>query len=483
MRRTRRQYKSTLNKISLTFTSIACLITLYIIYMIFNTGLLPSFYRIVFGGIASIILATCFYFSFNSTQNKLADNLINFLSIIYMMIISIIAFAIHQGIGAITSINQHDTTQTSAFSLIVQKDSPYNSIDDVKTKKVLAPIKQDEKAIDGYIKELRDKKDIDFVFDNCNSYIKGADELLKDSHKILLLNESYRSIIADQFPDFEENTKVLDTIETVSQVQTIQNDVAKGDSFNIYLSGIDTYGQLTNVSRSDVNLVVTVNPTKHKILITTIPRDSYLPIAGGGNMQNDKLTHAGIYGIDSSIGTLENLLDTNINYYARVNFSTLVDIVDILGGINIYNDQAFTTDEGTFPQGELHLDGEQTLRFSRERYSLSSGDLDRGRNHMKVLEAMIHKATSPAILTNYTDVLTVLLNSAQTNVPKAKIIELINGQLSTNARWNIESQDISGHGEMGLPSYAMPGYDLYMFVVDESSVNHAKQEIQNTLNN
>ena len=256
-----------------------------------------------------------------------------------------------------------------------------------------------------------------------------------------------------------------------------------GDSFSVYISGIDRYGDIGGISRTDVNLVMNVNTKTHEILTTTIPRDSYVRIAGGGQNEYDKLTHSGIYGIQSSVETIENLFNLDINYYVRVNFTSVIEIVDVLGGIDVENDYAFTTNGGkSFPEGTIHLNGEDALTFSRERYNLPDGDFGRGRNHVKVLEATIRKAISPQILLNYTSVLDIVSTASETNMPQNKIMELINQQIASNPNWKFDSVQVKGTGSTGeLPSYAMPGFKLYMYQLDEQSVNEISQMMKDNL--
>lgn len=287
--------------------------------------------------------------------------------------------------------------------------------------------------------------------------------------------------------------KSFQTLHNISRTQTntgadntkpddvaIAKDVGTGESFIIYITGIDQYGSIEGVSRSDVNILLSVNPSTGKILMVSIPRDSYVQIAGDGNDEYDKLTHSGIYGVNSSIRTLENLFGIQINYYFRVNFSSVISIVDVLGGIEVDNPRGFEALGGEyyFPEGVNYLSGEEALAFARERYNLGDGDLDRGRNQERVIAAMIQKATSPSILFNYTGLLDVISEEAQTNMPVEKITELINQQISEGTNWDIRNAELRGEGVTGLPSYAMPDYELYMFRLDEDSVNEVKREIE-----
>ncbi len=300
----------------------------------------------------------------------------------------------------------------------------------------------------------------------------------------LSIDESDQSELAEKEPATEEDIdKALEDLAGKSTVSgTRADEVEDGESFNVLISGIDQYGSLNQVSRSDVNIIMTVNPTTRNILLTTIPRDSYVAIGGGGNWGYDKLTHSGIYGIGSTVATLENLFDINIHYYMRVNFSSLIDMVDVLGGIEVYSPVAFNSGPYSFHEGMNSMDGKKALAFARERYSLSQGDLSRGRNQERIIEGMIQKAISPAILINYPNVMAVVMDSVQTNMPRAKITELINMQLAEGGSWQTSSTEVSGTGTYGLPSYAMPGWNLYMYQLNDGSVEDVRTKIMRMMN-
>lgn len=195
------------------------------------------------------------------------------------------------------------------------------------------------------------------------------------------------------------------------------------------------------------------------------------------------MTHSGIYGVKASVKTLENLYGINIEHYARVNFTTFMKLIDLVGGIDVYNDQDFVSRIGNyhFPVGTVHLSSEKALGFVRERYNLADGDRDRGKNHEKVIAAIIKKMTSKAALSNFSSILDELSSSVQTDMPVSEIMELVNQQIDSGEDFKIESQALNGVGKTGLPSYAMPGYKLYMMEVDKQSLENCKSKIQSVL--
>ena len=245
--------------------------------------------------------------------------------------------------------------------------------------------------------------------------------------------------------------------------------------FTVYISGIDVYGEVTETSRSDVNIIAVVNPTTHQVLLVTTPRDYYVEIPGVSKGQNDKLTHAGIYGIDASMATLSQLYETDINYYVRLNFTSLIDIVDILGGIDVYSEVAFTTGDESgcivdVQEGYNHFDGEEALAFCRERHNLADGDNQRGKNQQAVITAMIKKMLSPTMLLKANSILNQVSKDVEMNVSQSQINSLIRYQLNTNAKWTIQSVAAEGTGAEDY-CYSEPNQLLYVTVPDYDSVN------------
>ena len=217
--------------------------------------------------------------------------------------------------------------------------------------------------------------------------------------------------------------------------------------------------------------------------MTSTPRDSYVQIPDGGANQYDKLTHAGIYGVETSEKTLENLYGIDIDYYARVNFTSFMNLIDAIGGVTVYNDQAFTSSAGdSFEAGNINLNSDEALGFVRERYSLDNGDYDRGKNQLKVIQAIINKLTSFSSISNYSSIMSTLQDSVQTDMPLDTMMDLANTQLDSGKKFTITSQEVTGTGSTGtLVSYAMPTANLYMIQLDDTSVASASQAIKDVM--
>ncbi|MTB64726.1 LytR family transcriptional regulator [Streptococcus sp. zg-86] len=376
-----------------------------------------------------------------------------------------------------SSINSSANYSEFEMSVAVVADSPISEVQELAS--VTAPTEIDNENITKLVDNIRQSKQVNLDVHQTSSYLAGYQSLIKGETQAIVLHSAFENIIESVDPDYASKIKKIYTYKFNKKTEKPKAATTLGDSMNIYVSGIDTYGPISSVSRSDVNIIMTVNRTTKKVLLTTTPRDAYVPIADGGNNQNDKLTHAGIYGVDASIHTLENLYGIQMNYYVRLNFTSFLKLIDLVGGVDVINDQEFTGYEKThFPVGKVHLDSTQALEFVRERYSLEGGDNDRGKNQEKVIAGVIKKLTSTDALKNYNEIITGLQDSVQTNMDLETMISLINAQLASNQSYTVTSQAITGTGTMGLPSYAMPDANLYMMQLDQASLDTAKSAIQ-----
>lgn len=432
------------------------------------------------------------------------------------------------------------------MAVLVRADDEVNDV--TQLQEVTAPNENDAANIEALIKKIETEKGVVLTVNTVASYVDAYQALVKGDVKAILMNSAFESIILSEDADYNDKVRKIytstirqaivlsnDQTSTASsdkkktksatdvddeaseketdasgekadsdkdaddadETETAQDDEetleaakaakeaqAMGDVFNIYVSGIDTYGAVSTVSRSDVNIIITVNRKTKQVLLTTTPRDSYVRIAGGGNNQYDKLTHAGIYGVGASIQTLENLYGITMDYYVRLNFTSFMSLIDLVGGVEVYNDQAFVSHIGkhNFPVGNVTLNSELALAFVRERYSLQNGDDDRGRNQEKVIAALINKMSSPSALKNYPALIEGLASSVQTNMDLATMMKMANAQLASGSQYQVTSQALEGAGSTGLlPSYAMPTYRLYMVQINPSSLASVRAAIYATM--
>ena len=462
--------------ISWGLLAIYAVLAVFLLFLIFKYNMLDFRYlNIVVAALIVVLAILCFFLIWS----KKAKNLTLILLLLGILISGTSLFAVGQFIGFTSRLNATSNYSNYSMSIAVLADSPIDNISQVTS--VMGPTGTDKDNIQQLMNDLKATQNKELTVEESRSYLAAYKSLLAGDTKAILLNSVFENIIESEYPDYASKIKKIYTKELTKTVETPKD--VKGDSFNVYISGIDTYGPISSVSRSDVNIIMTVNRETKKILLTTTPRDSYVPIADGGNNQKDKLTHAGIYGVDASIHTLENLYGIDLNYYARLNFTSFLKLIDLLGGVDVYNDQEFTahTNGKFYPVGKVHLDSEQALGFVRERYSLADGDRDRGRNQQKVIVAILQKLTSTEALKNYDSIIKGLQDSVQTNMPLETMMNLVNAQLESGGTYKINSQDLKGTGRMDLPSYAMPDSNLYMMEISDSSLESVKAAINDVM--
>lgn len=312
------------------------------------------------------------------------------------------------------------------------------------------------------------------------------DALLQQKSRAVLLNEALFESIAETegYEWVRDGVRKLESYaveEPGEEGEPVDTPQEVPESFVVYISGIDTYGGISARSRSDVNILAVVNTKTRQVLTLATPRDFYVDFAATGGAK-DKLTHAGIYGVAASIDALERLYGVRVDYYLRINFSGFVQVIDALGGVDVYSDYAFTV-QGIreYQAGYNHLTGLEALAFARERYSFSNGDYQRAKNQMEVIKAVIQKCASPALLLNYRSVMEGIAGSFETNMPQGQIASLVRMQLFDNRPWDVSSFTTQGTSAYEV-TYSMPGRRLYVIHPDPQSMQEAKDRIAQVQN-
>lgn len=454
--------------------------------LIFKLNALPMLYTMVVIGV--VVLLALFSFALmkpskKDEKGKVRNIIGKIISILLSVLLMVGSLYVAQGnsvLDAITGANE----KTTRISLVVLKESDYQSVSDLKNKTIEANLDDEDnvKYMNQAIEALN-KEESTIEVDNASSYSKLAEDLYNGQTEAIYINEANYGMLEEEHETFINDTRVIWSYDIVEEVKDISKDVdVTKEIFTIFISGIDTSGPVSTVSRSDVNMLVTVNPETKQILMTSIPRDYYVTLANKG--KKDKLTHAGLGGVENSVATIENFMDIDINYYARVNFTSLVKMVDALGGITVYSPVAFTTRHGGYQiqKGNNEMDGDKALGFVRERYGLANGDNDRVKNQQRVLTGMLQKAMSPAILTNYSSVLSSIEGSFETNMSSSEITDLIKMQLNDMASWDIYQIQLTGTGKMMTGGAYMPNRSLYYMIPNEESVNECASLIKKMAN-
>ena len=480
--RTNRKQKRTGKKmwgmVNIGLTILYTVLVAFLLFIMFNYNFLSFRFLNIIITIGLLVVLAISIFLQKAKKSTLVTTII---LVVFSLISLVGVFGFKQMIDITNRMNQTAAFSEVEMSIVVPKDSDIKDVNQLTT--VQAPTKVDKNNVDTLMSALKKDKKVDLKVDDVASYQEAYDNLKSGKSKAMVLSGSYASLLESVDSNYASNLK---TIYTYKIKKKNNNSAKQVDSkvFNIYISGIDTYGSISTVSRSDVNIIMTVNMNTHKILLTTTPRDAYVKIPDGGADQYDKLTHAGIYGVETSEKTLENLYGIKIDYYARINFTSFLKLIDQLGGVTVHNDQAFTSLHGKFdfPVGDIQMNSEQALGFVRERYSLDGGDNDRGKNQEKVISAIVNKLASLKSVSNFTSIVNNLQDSVQTNMSLDTINALANTQLDSGSKFTVTSQAVTGTGSTGqLTSYAMPNSSLYMMKLDDSSVESASQAIKNLM--
>lgn len=306
----------------------------------------------------------------------------------------------------------------------------------------------------------------------------------------IIINESSRSQILDMesYADFDNNTRVVYQtsykVENTDKANAVTDITSK--PFNVLISGSDTRGGFDENGRSDVIMVATINPKTSTILLTSVPRDFYVTTAcdaADGCMQGalDKITHTGIHGTNTTKRTVEQLLGIEINYTFKVGFDTVTDLVDALGGVDVYVEPGYAVTNQYFSvhEGVNHLNGHDALEYARERYAYTEGDRQRTKNQQQVLMGIVNEATKPSVITKYASIMDAMANTFSTTMSNEEISDLIKYQINNNPKWKMEQYMVDGTGDTLM--CAELGDAASVMVPNQSTVKMAKDKINAVL--
>lgn len=404
------------------------------------------------------------------------------LTLIVLILMNFASFYLYSTYDAFSKISGK-LVQTEKFYVIVLKDGSYEKIEDIAGKTVYVS-KAETRTYKEAKGKLVTKEDVEYeekedLVSTGHVLIDGNNE---KHDEIIFVSKNNYDMICEEIDGFKKNTKIIYKVpvELKSDNNSKKVNVTE-DSFNIYITGIDVFGDIDQVSRSDVNMIMTVNPKTKTILLTSIPRDTYIPLHSFGAL--DKLTHSGIYGVDETVNTVEDWLDVEINYYVRINFSMLIRIVNAIDGIDVNSPYAFKSavSDYTYVKGMNHLDGKAALYFARERKSFEDEDEQRIRNQQIVLKAMIEKITgSTTLLTRYTKILDAVEGKMQTDLRDKDISSLVKMQLDDLGKWTIKTVSVTGDGAYEY-TYSMGRRELFVSIPDDKSVEKVKNEINKVM--
>ena len=475
------------NKFMKFMTSRALILTLQVVasgvflYFVYLTQLLPVKYFALLMAVLVVLIAI-FWGIIQSGKKKEQENKHSkriIISKVLSLLVSIVLIigSTFAARGNTFLNNVQTTTQKYAINVIVLKDGKYGSaaLKDLKGKRFGRSYEKEKSTLNKALAQMEDTIDTQ-KYTNFDTYSQLSDALYTGKVDVIVVGEQYKSMLEVNHEGFDDETRIVKTYEFEKAVTTAVTDVTE-KPFTIYITGIDTYGSVSTVSRTDVNLLVTVNPKTKQILMTSIPRDCQINLHKNGKM--DKLTHTGIYGVEETISTIEDFLDLKINYYARTNFAGITNIIDALGGVTVDSDREFTTLHGNYHivKGKQEMDGDKALCFVRERKSFAAGDFVRGQHQQALLKAMLEKAMSPKIITNFQNILSAIEGCFETNMSSKEIKSLINMQLDDNAEWELFNVQIDGDGYTTEDTYSMHGAACYVMKPYQSKVKRIKKLI------
>lgn len=507
-----------ISKFGLICRIILVLSSLYLMYESIRSGVLPLKFIAILLAVIVIINVAEIIVLLKNRKNDVLKILTGLLALVISFVFIYGALVFRNGMNFLKGLDRG--YKTLNFSVIVKVDSKYDEIKDLENQ-TMGYLNNDAEGMNESIEAINKLDEgitlvpYENLQDMCEDLLEGEVEsiVLEDSFKAMIddldssdsmttlesseeevntvtktnkdgteetvENESTKQISLD---NFDKDTKVIYTFQVTVNITSIAKDVSvTEETFNVYISGIDKYGDISSVSRSDVNIVATINPSTKQVLLTSIPRDYYVQLHGTTGYP-DKLTHAGIYGVDKSVATIEDLLDIEINYYFKFNFTSVIEIVDEIGGVDVYSDYTFTSKDGYHYQKGLNsVDGKAALSFVRERKAFKEGDRQRGKNQQAMIDAIAKKCMKPNMLAQYNSLLSAVQDCFVTNMPADRIASLVNMQLDTGGDWTISSNSLTGRDARAY-TYSYSGQALYVMVPYQESIDNAKDMIERVTN-
>ena len=454
----------------------------YLIYSLYKSNMLPTKYYYPIGGLV-LFLFIIYFLVIRNKRTKVWIFLLNDLFFIVLIYGCYFGYTRINDVVDFMNVNLDAKYETNMYHFLVNSESEYNKLEDIKDKKLVLIDDIDNKQE----LERNISKKVNVEFEYIDVISTALFEIENNKDMILFVNSGNYDAMVEDNPEFAEKTRILSDLEIKIRVENEETgkDVTE-DPFIFYITGIDTRSNsLPAKSLSDVNLLVAINPEKKQVLMVHTPRDFYVKIHGTSGY--DKLTHAGLTGgLKTSLGTIQDLYGIKVDYYMRVNFNALINLVDAIGGITIYNDKKSTIKCWTDPYckikpGNNDVDGRCALAFARERKAYLQGDRHRGENQEQVLTKIIEKVSnSKTLLTKSSEILKSLEGTFETNIKTEEITNLIKMQLNDMAKWEIKTYNVSGTDDY-RETRSYPGHELYVMVPDQKTIKKAKEKIDATM--
>lgn len=472
------------------------LIVAFLGYIIFRLGIIPIPYVILFLVILIILLYLIYRGQRNPRKHPIKSTIFKIISLIITICLIFGCIYISKGSSLIDIISGADI-QIIEVSVVVNDDSSYEEIDDLKNQSFSCCLATDETSMSKTQGLIED--DIgEFTLNDYSTTVLSANALLDEEVEAMILKEIDRDSLNDTIEEFDDETRVVKTYQLIVSTATANSANVTKEPFVVFIGGTDQSGSISTAGLSDVNIVAVINPNTNQICLVSVPRDYYVDIYGYDG--KDKLTHSArsSEGITCTMKTIENLLDIEFNYYVKLNFTSFMNIIDAIGGVDITipyyetvnGDGTFTTKIYSyyFEPGETHMDAKQALAFVRERKSFVDGDRVRLANQQLMIEAVVDKVCSASIVTKLDDIFETVADSLETNMSSSEIRSLINMQVKNMNSWDIESYSLDGTDSREMEFATIAGGSpnpngLSVMIPDESTIEQAQEYIEAILNN
>ena len=478
------QERKGLRRLGFFFCLLQLLMSALLMYQIWITGFVPLKYFIV--GCAALFLLfliTVLIVSRKKRWVKVIGLLLSLLLFLFLAVINFYVYKVYNSIGEVTGAEY----KVDNMVVVVRKEDKAKTIQDAANYTFAVNASENAQNLSRMKANVEKQTKQSLTVKEFPNVIEAGKALMDKDVDAAIYNSAYDALIEDNMEGYLDKVRVLYQYEIKTEVETKtekdKEHVRSVDQpFNLYISGIDTLGKISTTSRSDVNMIMTVNPQTHTILMTNTPRDYFVLLPDISGTTRDKLTHAGIYGIDASMNTISALYDVPLDYYIRVNFTSLVTLIDAMGGIDVNSDYEFNCLWKGYHinKGMNHLNGDQTLGFIRERYAFPDGDNQRGRNEQQVMAAIIDQLTTATGISSAPRLLSVLSDCMETDMTQAEFSKLINRQISEGGKWNIETQAVTGRGDM-QPTFSGGSQELFVMWPDEDGVKRAADKIKQVM--
>lgn len=467
---------SMLGRVGQIISIVQLILSALAVFLIYWMNVLPELFLAVIAVLLAVLFIVCRLLMGKAKKKPrfFAGFILAVLISLVLCVVNMLVLRVNDTLQGMTDVEY----ETTSMGVYVLEDDLAQTINDVADYEFGILGVQGREDTNNAIVQINQELETEIVTEEYDDAVSLAQGLLDGQCGAILMNEAFVDVISETegYESFGDQIRELTTYNWKTIIENNTAEYVQDGVFTVFISGIDVAGEISKKSRSDVNILAVVNTNTHQVQLISTPRDYYVPLSISNGVK-DKLTHAGIYGVDVSRDTLEMLYDTQIDYYFRINFSGFQQIIDALGSITVHSDYEFDAGGYHFGAGSNKVNGEQALVFARERHAFPEGDRQRGKNQMAVVSGVINKMMSPAILQNFPQFMNGVQGSFESDMPYELLTALVKDQLSGGASWNIATYSVDGTGTSST-TYSMNQL-LYVMEPDMGTVEHARELIRN----